>query len=48
MLNGLEKKHFRLDQKKWIVRKLIIDYGIYMFNYTTVRVEEVRFIVLLS
>ena len=44
MLNDLKKKHFRLNQNKWIVRKLIIDYGIYMFNYTTVRVEEVRFI----
>ena len=47
MLNGLKKKHFRLNQNKWIVHKLIIDHGIYMFNYTTVRVEEVRFIFLL-
>ena len=30
MLNGLKKKHFRLDRNKWIVCKLIIDYGIYI------------------
>ena len=35
MLNGLKKKHFRLDQIKWIVCKLIIDCWIYMFNYIT-------------
>ena len=44
MLNGLKKKHFRLDQNKWIVGKLIIDHGIYMFNYITGPIEEVRFI----